>query len=143
MNIKDILKRRDRGLVSNRPEDTIEAAAMLLASHNIGALPVRDESGDLVGVISERDIVRGFAERGGKVSALRVRDLMTRDVVTCAPEDDVKDARRKMKMRYIRHLPVVEAGRLCGMISSRDVMESRLEETKLERDVVRAYAIAR
>ncbi|MCP5366303.1 MAG: CBS domain-containing protein [Hyphomicrobiales bacterium] len=143
MIIKDILKRRDRGLITNRPEDTIEAAAMLLASHNIGALPVRDGDGDLIGVISERDIVRGFAEHGGKVSALLVRDLMTRDVVVCSPNDDIKHARRLMKQRHIRHLPVVDDGRLCGMISSRDVMESRLEETKLERDVLRDYAIAR
>ena len=143
MIVQDILKRRDRSVVTIRPEDTIETAATLMTSHNIGALPVRDGDGALVGVMSERDIVRAFAAKGGQVLTLRVRDLMTRDVVTCAPADDVKRARQLMAQRHIRHLPVVEEGALCGMISSRDVMEGHLEETELEVNVLRDYAIAR
>ncbi|MCB2100743.1 MAG: CBS domain-containing protein [Rhodobacterales bacterium] len=143
MNVLDILKRRDRSLVTNRPEDTVETAATLMSSHNIGALPVRDGNGRLVGVISERDIVRAFASKGGKVLTLRVQDLMTRDVVTCTPEDTVKRARQLMSQRHIRHLPVVDGDTLCGMISSRDVMECHLEQTELEVNVLRDYAIAR
>jgi CBS domain-containing protein len=142
MLVKDILENTGRALITNRPEDTIEAAAMLLSTNNIGALAVRDADGALVGVISERDIVRAFAEHGGRVQALRVRDLMTRDVVTCAPTDTVKDAMGRMNQRHIRHLPVVQDGDLRGMISSRDLMASRLDETRLERDVLRDVAIA-
>jgi CBS domain-containing protein len=143
MQIRNLLEQKKLSLVTNRPEDTIEAAAMLLSTNNIGALPVRDGEGNLIGVISERDIVRGFAEQGSKVRDLRVRDLMTRDVITCSPDDTVKHAMKLMTQRHIRHLPVVEDGALISMISSRDVMESRLEQTKMERNVLRDVAIVR
>jgi len=142
MRIRDILADNKGTLVTSRPEDTVEAAAVLLSAKNIGALPVRDQNGKLVGVISERDIVRGFAQQGGRFQKLKVEDLMTRKVITCSPDDDVKDAMRLMRDRHIRHLPVVEGGELCGIISSRDVMESRLQQAKMERNVLRDYAIA-
>ncbi|MDH5748333.1 MAG: CBS domain-containing protein [Rhodospirillales bacterium] len=142
MQIREILTHNKNRLVTNRPEDTIEASAMLLSTNNIGALPVRDGDGRLVGVISERDIVRGLAEHGAKVRDLCVRDLMTRDVVTCSPADTVKHAMSLMSQRHIRHLPVMEDGVLIGMISSRDVMASRLEQTQMERNVLRDVAIA-
>ncbi len=142
MRVKDILAAKKGTLVTNRPEDTVEAAAVLLTNNNIGALPVRDGNGDLVGVISERDIVRGFAKQGGRFQELKVKDLMTRKVVTCEPEDDVKDAMRLMSDRHIRHLPVIADDKLCGIISSRDVMESRFEQARMEHNVLRDYAIA-
>lgn len=142
MRVKDILAAKKGALVTNRPEDTVEAAAVLLTNNNIGALPVRDGNGDLVGVISERDIVRGFARQGGRLLQLKVKDLMTRKVVTCEPEDDVKDAMRLMSDRHIRHLPVITDGKISGIISSRDVMESRLEQAWMEHNVLRDVAIA-
>ncbi len=142
MLIQEILDRKGSGLITNRPEDTIETAAALLASNNIGALPVRDGDGNLIGVISERDIIRGLAQHGAKVRSLRVEDLMTRGVVTIAPTDQVKDAMAVMTMRHFRHLPVVKDGALIGMISSRDVMKYRLEQTELEKNVLRDYAMA-
>lgn len=142
MRVKDILVAKKGALVTNRPEDTVEAAAVLLTNNNIGALPVRDGNGDLVGVISERDIVRGFARQGGRLLQLKVKDLMTRKVVTCGPEDDVKDAMRLMSDRHIRHLPVITEGKISGIISSRDVMESRLEQAWMEHNVLRDVAIA-
>lgn len=142
MRVKDILAAKKGALVTNRPEDTVEAAAVLLTNNNIGALPVRDGNGDLVGVISERDIVRGFARQGGRLLQLKVKDLMTRKVVTCEPEDDVKDAMRLMSDRHIRHLPVITEGKISGIISSRDVMESRLEQAWMEHNVLRDVAIA-
>ncbi len=142
MRVKDILAAKKSALVTNRPEDTVEAAAVLLTNNNIGALPVRDGNGDLVGVISERDIVRGFARQGGRLLQLKVKDLMTRKVVTCEPEDDVKDAMCLMSDRHIRHLPVIADGKISGIISSRDVMESRLEQAWMEQNVLRDVAIA-
>jgi len=142
MQVIDLLDRTARSPVTARPEDTLQTAATLLANNNIGAMPVRDGEGRLVGVLSERDIAHCFADLGKKVEDLRVQDMMSRDVVTCSPKDDVNDAMRVMSQRRIRHLPVVENGTLSGMISSRDVMEAMLEQTVLERDVLRDYAIA-
>ncbi len=142
MQIQEILDKKGRGLITNRPEDTVDAAATLLATNNIGALPVRDGDGNLIGVVSERDIIRSMAQHGAKVRSIKVADLMTRSVVTIAPADQVKDAMAIMSKRNIRHLPVVKDGVLIGMISSRDVMKCRLEQTELEKNVLRDYAIA-
>lgn len=140
MNVREILDAKGAKLVTVRPEDTAEAAAMLIASNNIGALPVRDAEGDLVGVLSERDIVRGFAERGGKVLEMRVSDLMTADVATCTPDDTVKSALETMKRRHIRHLPVLDDG-LVAMLSARDLMDNRLAQKEMEVDILRERAM--
>jgi CBS domain-containing protein len=144
MHISDILNKDERQLITARPEDTVETAASRLSDHNIGACPVRDESGQLVGVLSERDIVRAFATSGGKVLTLRVRDLMTRDVATCKPDDEVRAAKELMSRRHVRHLPVVaDDGAVIAMLSMRDVIECHLEQAQLEMNVLRDYAIAR
>ena len=142
MQVKELLARNTRDLITIREEDTLETAAGVLASNNIGALPVRDGDGNLVGVVSERDIARGFARDGARVRDLKVADLMTRTVITCDCEEDVKSAMESMSRKHIRHLPVMKDGRLCSMLSQRDVMEAMLEQTAMERDVLRDYAIA-
>lgn len=144
MLVREILDKKDHKLIATRPEDTVETAAARLTNNNIGACPVRNENGDLVGVLSERDIVRAFAENGGRVITLRVRDLMTKDVAVCSSEDDVIDAKKLMGRRHIRHLPVVTPdGVLIAMISMRDVFECHLEQAQMEMNVLRDYAIAR
>lgn len=144
MYIRDILDKKGHKLITTRPEDTVETAASRLSNNNIGACPVRNENGVLVGVLSERDIVRAFSESGGKVLNLRVRDLMTRDVAVCSADDEVREAKEVMNRRHIRHLPVVAAdGSVVAMLSMRDVMECHLEQTQMEMNVLRDYAIAR
>lgn len=143
MSVRKLLDKKGSSLVTARPEDTVETAATLLFTNNIGAVPVRNENGDLIGVLSERDIVRGIAQRGGKIFRLLVRDLMTENVVTCKPEDPIKDAMSMMMKRHIRHLPVVDEDGLCCMISLRDLLQSRLQETETEVNVLRDYAITR
>lgn len=143
MSIQQILDQKDARLITIRPEDTVETTATVLTSNNIGAIPVRDVKGNMVGVISERDLVRGFADRGAAVMSLMVQDLMTRDVVSVKADESVKSAMEKMARSHIRHLPVVgEKGELVGVISQRDVMETRLQQTELETEELRAYAIA-
>ncbi len=143
MSIQNILNLKGRRLVTIRPEDTVETAAMLLTTNNIGAAPVRDAGGAMVGVISERDLVRGYADRGAAVSSLTVQDLMTKEVTSIGAGDTIKEATEKMAKRHIRHLPVVDAeGGLVGMISLRDVMNARLQQTRMEAEELRAYAIA-
>ncbi|MBL6957564.1 MAG: CBS domain-containing protein [Rhodospirillales bacterium] len=141
MDIKTLLNDCNTTVFTVRPEDTLETAATLLSSNNIGALPVRDAAGRLAGMLSERDIVRGFAEQGGKVHDLKVEDLMTRSVIECQPDEDVDVALQRMSQRHIRHLPVTEDGELRAMLSLRDLMEHRLSQTELEVNVLRDRAI--
>jgi len=137
MSVKRILEAKKIKLISCRPRDTIETVAEILTVNKIGALPVRDGEGKLIGIISERDIVRGFAEKGRAIGDSRVENLMTRDVAVCRPTDTLKTVMATMSRRHIRHLPVVENGALIGIISQRDVMAVRLEEAELETNVLR------
>lgn len=141
MKVQELIN-RDAKLVTNRPEDTVESTAQLLASNNIGALPVRDADGKLVGMISERDIARGFARKGGRVLELRVKDLMTHNVITCAPSDSVAEVAATMGRAHIRHLPVIDEGELVAMISLRDVLDAQLKQKELEAAVLRETVIA-
>jgi CBS domain-containing protein len=137
MSVKRILEAKKIKLISCRPRDTIETVAEILTVNKIGALPVRDGEGKLIGIVSERDIVRGFAEKGRAIGDSRVENLMTRDVAVCRPTDTLKTVMATMSRRHIRHLPVVENGALIGIISQRDVMAIRLEEAELETNVLR------
>jgi CBS domain-containing protein len=140
--IATALKSRTAPVVTCRPDDTIQLVVGLLDRHKIGALPVTDGDGRLVGVVSERDIVRALAASQGDVRARKVSELMTRDVVTCTRATAIKDAARLMDRRRIRHLPVMEGNRVADMVSLRDVVSLRLSETELEVDVLRDYARA-
>ncbi len=141
--IGSILKARQAPLVTCRADDTVQMAVGLLHRHKVGALPVVDGEGKLVGIISERDIIRGLAERQDGVRKSKVSALMTsKEVATCTPATAVKDAGRLMDKRHIRHLPVVDAGRVVDMLSLRDVVSCRLSEAELEADVLREYALA-
>lgn len=142
MTVQSLLKNDRAKVVTCRPDDTVELVARLLTKNRIGAVPVIDGKGKLVGVISERDIVRGLSETPAKVADRRVKELMTADVATCRPTDHVKDVMAVMARRHIRHLPVLENGELRDMLSQRDVMISRIEQTELEVNVLRDYAIA-
>ena len=94
----------------------------VLAENRIGAVPVIDEEGQLVGIISERDIIRGMAEHADAVVTLRADQLMTREVKTCSSEDQLVDIMEVMTLQRIRHLPVIQNGALHGIISIGDVV---------------------
>ena len=97
----------------------------------------------MVGVLSERDLVRAYARHGATVMSFKVNELMTTEVTSCKPGDSVKEAMSLMSRRHIRHLPVLDSeGALIAMISQRDVMATRLEQTEMETDELRAFAIA-
>jgi CBS domain-containing protein len=104
---------------------------------------VLDGEGRLQGIVSERDMARGIDEFGPNLPEMRVVDLMTRSVVTCAPEDSVANVANVMTQRRIRHLPVVVDGVVVGLISIGDVLKYRLDEVQLEASVLRDVARAR
>lgn len=122
-----------RGTVfSIRPGDTLHDAVVLLRDHRIGALVVTDENGRLQGILSERDIVRKLADAPGKTLPHRVEEVMTRNVVTCAPEDALVNVLRRMTEGRFRHMPVIERDRLIGIVTIGDVVNYRLNQLEHE-----------
>jgi CBS domain-containing protein len=142
MKVREYLATLKRVVITCRPEDTIETAATLLATNRIGAMPVRDANGRIIGMFSERDIIRAFSQRGKEVERCLVDDLMTTKLVVCAPDDLMVAARKLMKANRIRHLPVMEGGLLVGLLSISDVLEAILQDTDMEVHVLRDHVIA-
>jgi len=127
MQIGDMLDRKGHRVYAVRPEWTVREAAAQIAQHNIGTTIVTDADGKLVGILSERDLVRLLAEDGAKLFDRCVGGVMTASVVTCGPATTVREALSLMASHRIRHLPVVKDGAVLGLISIRDVLELRLE----------------
>lgn len=142
MKVREYLATLKRVIITCRPEDTIETAATLLATNHIGAMPVRDASGRIVGMFSERDIVRAFSQRGKEVGRLLVGDLMATKLIVCAPDDTMVTARKLMRANRIRHLLVMEDDRLVGLLSVTDVLEVILHDADMEMHVLRDHIIA-
>lgn len=138
MTVKAILSRKGRDVVTIDPAAAIETAVRKLAERRIGAVVVINE-GRVVGILSERDIVRALAERGAGVLSERVDAVMTRNVITCREADTVAQIMEQMTTGKFRHVPVVEDGRLVGIVSIGDVVKSRLEEIEYESQALREY----
>jgi CBS domain-containing protein len=144
MDVERILGTKGRKVVTTRPDTSVAEAVSRLRAEGIGAMVVLSTSGRLDGIISERDVVRGLARHGRAVLDLKVAHLMTRSVATCSPKDSVKAVMAVMTERRVRHLPVVEAGKLLGIVSIGDVVKNRLDEMELEVNVLRdAYILHR
>jgi CBS domain-containing protein len=139
MNVRQLLAGKQGELTGIGPDAPVSEAVTLLRQANVGALLVTDAGGTLVGILSERDIVRYLAEDGGDLMDKKTGDLMTRDVVTCKPQDRVEDLMRQMTEGRFRHLPVVENNKLIGIISIGDVVKHRLGELEAEASQLRAY----
>jgi CBS domain-containing protein len=143
MKIGDFLKRSRQRLVTCLPDDTLNAIAKLMYQHNIGAMPVCELGTRMVGIVSERDLVRVFARTDwGELQYLRARDVMTTRVVSCGPDDTIRSAQEMMRANHFRHLPIIEDGRVRGMLSIRDTLAQRLEETEAETNVLRDAVVA-
>lgn len=143
MNVDGILRAKGAAVVTIQPDATVGDLVRGLRDARIGAMVVSDDGRSVLGIVSERDVVRALAEHGSRVSGLRVADVMTRNVVTCSPADTVKQLMSEMTLRRIRHLPVVADGRLVGIISIGDVVKNRLEEMETETNVLREAYIGR
>ena len=139
MLIAQILAGKSPDVVTTRPDATIAEVAKLLKAKRIGAVVVTDERGDLCGIISERDLARGLADHGTGLLQMRVRELMTTTVTTCAPDDGIDKLMQKMTDGRFRHLPVVEGGRMIGIISIGDVVKHRLQELEAETHLLQDY----
>jgi CBS domain-containing protein len=142
MHVESILKHKGNQVATVAADATVKAAAILLHGRRIGALIITDAQHAIVGILSERDVVAAVAQRGERALELRVSDVMTREVVTCAPDDTIRHIMAVMTSRRIRHIPVVVDGQLAGIISIGDVVKSRIEETELEAQMLRDYVMA-
>jgi CBS domain-containing protein len=139
MTVKAILSRKGRDVLTIEPAADLAAAANLLVERRIGALVVTGIDNRMVGILSERNIVRAFAERGAKALAVPVAEVMTRKVVSCGLADTVSEIMERMTAGKFRHMPVVEQGRLAGIVSIGDVVKWRLDEMKHESAALRDY----
>ena len=128
MIVDQILDRKGRQIHEVSPDWPASKAAALLAAWNVGTALVTDFHGVLLGIISERDIIRSLNEFGGSVLRIKVSNLMTHRVISVPPQTDIGEALSLMAFHRIRHLPVVKNGKLVGIISIRDVMKYRVEK---------------
>ena len=139
MNVETILRAKGREVATIRPDQTVGDAVNELISRNIGALVVSEDGESVDGIISERDSVHAVADRDTNFLSLKVVAVMTRQVITCAPSDSVETLMAEMTNRRIRHFPVVQEGRLCGIISIGDVVKNRLDEVEYEARSLRSF----
>lgn len=138
MRIADLLRGKGSEVASVPPKLSVTGLLEELARHNIGAVVVLD--GDrLVGIVSERDVVRRLNERGGALLTVPVEEIMTTDVVTCGPDETVDRLAAIMTERRIRHMPVVADGALVGIVSIGDVVKSRIRQLESDREQLESY----
>ena len=140
MLVREILGGKGRGVHTCGPHDTLADVVDLLVGYNCGSLVVCEQD-EMVGIITERDILRACASTRGTLESLRVGERMTRCPVTATPEDDVADAMGVMTERRIRHLPVLEGGKLAGIISIGDLVKAQHDELCRENHYLKSYIL--
>lgn len=139
MRIADVLRSKGSTTVETiSPQSTVQQLVDVLAEHNIGATVVSSDGEHLLGIVSERDVVRLMHDGQPSLDAA-VGDVMTTDVHVCEPQDSLEDVMRLMTERRIRHVPVVADGRLAGMVSIGDAVKARMSELEFERDQLSTY----
>ena len=139
MVIAGILKGKGGVILSVSPNAPVSDVVQTLASNRIGAVLVVAGSGQLMGILSERDIVRSLAENGGGTLDRTAADLMTSDVTTASPQTTVAEAMEMMTAGRFRHVPVLEDGRLVGLVSIGDVVKAKIADAEHEVDSLRSY----
>jgi CBS domain-containing protein len=139
MNVRDILQEKGKKLITTGGDETLLAASRRLKEHNVGVLLVMDDADEPVGILSERDIVRQFAEHGAACEDILVEEAMTEDPIVGVMDDEIEHVAVIMTEQHIRHLPIVEGSELIGLVSIRDVVESQLKESESKIRTLRTY----
>ena len=138
MTVARIIKDKGSSVVTTSAKATLADIAATLSEKRIGAVVIVEKDA-IKGIVSERDIVRAVARHGGAGLAMSAAEWMTAKVVTCKPADTINDVMQKMTSGRFRHLPVVENGKLAGIISIGDVVKKRIEDVEREADQIREY----
>jgi CBS domain-containing protein len=140
MRISDVVRRKGDTVITVRSDETVERLLALLDDHGIGAAVVSDDGGQSVdGIVSERDVVRHLHTDGVGILSAPVSSIMTSEVQTCVMSTPIEELARTMTDHRVRHVPVVEAGRLKGIVSIGDVVKHRIDELQAERDQLVGY----
>jgi CBS domain-containing protein len=139
MNVSTILSTKGSTVITIEPTATLDSAVRLLAERRIGALVVLGPERRVIGILSERDIVRAVAELGADALTQPLSQVMTRKVQTCSQSDTIGDLMEQMTIGKFRHLPVIEDDRLIGIVSIGDVVKERLHEIEREAAELRDY----
>lgn len=139
MTVKAILSAKGSEVLTIEPTANLATATRLLAERKIGALVVTGADRRVIGIVSERDIVQELAAHGAASLELPLTDVMTREVMTCRISDTISSVMERMTQGKFRHLPVVEQGRLAGIVSIGDVVKHRLQEMEREQSAMRDY----
>jgi CBS domain-containing protein len=133
MKIRDLLKINSRPVITIGPNDTVSAAVQKLSEYDYGSLPACNDKGELVGIVTERDIVRKCFKSIDACANFKVQDVMTKEVAVGIPDDDLEYAISAMKQKRIRHLPIVDNHKkVVGMVSMRDLLDMELKESQAE-----------
>ncbi len=143
MKVTSILKAKGAEVATVKPEATIGTVILELTGKSIGAVVVSEDGINLLGLVSERDIVQALRVYGARTLDLRASDIMVRGPVTCRLEDSVTHVMAEMTRHRVRHLPVAEGGRLRGIVSIGDVVKHRLDELETEANILREAFLAR
>lgn len=138
MRIADVLRSKGSSVATITPETSVSGLLTELAVHNIGAMVVVSPDG-VIGIVSERDVVRAMHERGADLLRQPVSEIMTTFVATCEPNDSVDSLSALMTNKRVRHIPVMENGRLAGIVSIGDVVKTRMEELETQQEQLQAY----
>lgn len=139
MRIADLLRKKGSAVATVTPETTVTALLAGLAENNVGAMVVVAPDGSIAGIVSERDVVRRLNDHGPGLLDGPVSEIMTKLVASCGPDDSIDQLSVLMTERRIRHVPVLEAGRLAGIISIGDVVKNRMEQLEKSQEQLEAY----
>ncbi len=142
MLVAEILKKKGDAVFTMTPDETVAKAAALLHERRVGAMVVLDKTGSIVGIVSERDIIRVLAGQGAAALEGRVADCMTRDVIFAQPTEAVDELLGRMTDRRIRHLPVCRGERLAGIVSIGDLVKAKIAEVEAESRGLKDYISA-
>lgn len=141
MRIADVLRSKGTEVATIAPTATVSELLARLAEHNIGAMVVLSDNGEVAGIVSERDVVRSLNSSGKATMERPVAEIMTTKVSTCTPDETVDHLTVLMTERRIRHVPVMFGGRLCGIVSIGDVVKNRMDELEQVQEQLQAYIV--
>ncbi len=138
MLVSEILLKKSGSTITMKPHDSVETAIRTFKEMKIGAIIVRGPTGDLIGIVTERDVLHVMAAHGAATLNQKVEEIMSH-AHTCKLDDNVRSVMHQMTFKHVRHVPVVDGGELKGMVSIGDIVKNQLDEAQLEIDTMRDF----